>query len=189
MILHVTEAVVCGPHHLRLRFSDGVTKRVDLAPLLRGPVFEPLRDPAYFARVELDEDFGAVQWPNGADFAPEALHELEDAGAVGEGGMGADHRQFSLSVAMERRLREAITRNTGGTPFFKDYIVRGILALDRGQRVEVIENHITKYMEYMSPFESYCVSTIVMALRRGATAEQVAAAFLSCLESETRLRA
>jgi hypothetical protein len=76
MILHVLEAEVCGPHHLRLKFSDGVTKRVDLAPLLHGPIFEPLRDPTYFARVELDEDFGAIQWPNGADFAPEALHAL-----------------------------------------------------------------------------------------------------------------
>lgn len=78
MILHVLEAEVCGPHHLRVTFSDGVTKRVDLAPLMRGPIFEPLRDPAYFAQVELDEDFGAVQWPNGADLAPEALHALAD---------------------------------------------------------------------------------------------------------------
>jgi Protein of unknown function (DUF2442) len=76
MILHITEAQVCGPHHLRLKFSDGVAKRVDLGPLLRGPIFEPLRNPAYFARAELDQDFGAVQWPNGADFAPEALHAL-----------------------------------------------------------------------------------------------------------------
>jgi hypothetical protein len=49
---------------------------VDVAPLLTGRVFEPLRDPAYFARVELDPVCGTVAWPNGADFAPEALHEL-----------------------------------------------------------------------------------------------------------------
>ncbi len=76
MILHVLEAEACGPHHLRLKFNDGVTKQVDLGPLLRGPIFEPLRDPAYFAMFELDPVFGAVQWPNGADFAPEALHDL-----------------------------------------------------------------------------------------------------------------
>ena len=91
MILHIREAEVCGPHHLRLKFNDGVTKRVDLGPLLSGPIFEPLRDPAYFARAELDEDFGAVQWPNGADFAPEALHALSDldSGHAPSGGRDA----------------------------------------------------------------------------------------------------
>jgi hypothetical protein len=81
MILHVERAQVCGPHSLRLTFSDGTSKRVNLLPLLEGPVFAPLRDPAYFARMFLDQVCGTVCWPNGADFAPEALHELtaEDA--------------------------------------------------------------------------------------------------------------
>lgn len=96
MILHVLQAEVCGPHHLQLTFSDGVTKRVDLAPLMRGPIFEPLRDPDYFARVELDEDFGAVQWPNGADLAPEALHALDDVAFVAGSDRNADSRPSSL---------------------------------------------------------------------------------------------
>jgi hypothetical protein len=53
--------------------------------LLEGPIFQPLRDPAYFARMTLDSTCGTVVWPNGADFAPEALHELEaerDATAI-----------------------------------------------------------------------------------------------------------
>lgn len=37
-------------------------------------VFAPLVDPAYFARVELDEKLGTIVWPNGADIAPETLH-------------------------------------------------------------------------------------------------------------------
>jgi hypothetical protein len=37
-------------------------------------VFEPLRDPVYFARVELDAELGTISWPNGADIAPETLH-------------------------------------------------------------------------------------------------------------------
>jgi hypothetical protein len=77
MILHIVEAHVCGPSQLRLVFNDGTRKTVDLAPLLSGPVFEPLRDPAYFARGQLDPVCGTVVWPNGADFAPEALHELQ----------------------------------------------------------------------------------------------------------------
>jgi len=77
MILRIREARLCGPHSLRLAFSDGTTKQVDVRPLLVGPIFEPLQDPAYFASVTLDSICGTVVWPNGADFAPEALHELE----------------------------------------------------------------------------------------------------------------
>jgi hypothetical protein len=76
MILRIVEAKVCGDHLLQLAFNDGTRKTVDVGPVLSGPVFEPLRDPVYFARVELDPVCGTVTWPNGADFAPEALHEL-----------------------------------------------------------------------------------------------------------------
>lgn len=34
----------------------------------------PLQNPAYFARVEVDEELGTIAWPNGADIAPETLH-------------------------------------------------------------------------------------------------------------------
>lgn len=37
-------------------------------------VFEPLSDPVFFARVELDRELGTINWPNGADVAPETLH-------------------------------------------------------------------------------------------------------------------
>jgi Protein of unknown function (DUF2442) len=77
MILRIRESRVCGPHSLRLTFSDGTIKQVNVRPLLDGPIFEPLRDPAYFAKVSLDSICGTVVWPNGADFAPEALYELE----------------------------------------------------------------------------------------------------------------
>lgn len=38
-------------------------------------VFEPLRDPAYFARVSVDPEAGTIAWPNGADMAPDPLYE------------------------------------------------------------------------------------------------------------------
>ncbi len=44
----------------------------------RGPIVEPLRDPAYFLRVALDPVAGTVVWPNGADFAPDFLRELPE---------------------------------------------------------------------------------------------------------------
>jgi hypothetical protein len=76
MILRITVAEVCGPHRLRLSFNDGTQMTVDVRPLLTGPVFERLHDPSFFARVSLDSVSGTVVWPNGADFAPEALREL-----------------------------------------------------------------------------------------------------------------
>ena len=76
MILRLVEARPCGAHQLYLAFNNGTRKTVDVLPLLHGPVFEPLRDPAYFAMVTLDTVCGTVVWPNGADLAPEALHEL-----------------------------------------------------------------------------------------------------------------
>jgi Protein of unknown function (DUF2442) len=81
MILRILAAEVRGPHRLWLSFSDGTRAEVDIRPLLTGPVFAPLQDPAYFARAELDPACGTVVWPNGADFAPEALHALAGAGA------------------------------------------------------------------------------------------------------------
>ena len=77
MVLRIIHAEVCGPHALRLTFNDGTEKVVDAAGLLEGPIFEPLRDPTYFAQGELDPVCGTVVLPNGADFAPEALYELE----------------------------------------------------------------------------------------------------------------
>ena len=45
MILRIREARGYGPHSLRLTFSDGTTKQVNVHPLLDGPIFEPLQDP------------------------------------------------------------------------------------------------------------------------------------------------
>ena len=77
MLLQVVHAQVCGPYSLQLLFNDNTRKRVNVLPLLTGPIFQPLRDPAYFARVVVDPVGGTVVWPNEADFAPEALYELE----------------------------------------------------------------------------------------------------------------
>ena len=78
-ILHVLTVRVAGDHELELEFSDGVTKVVDLEHLLTGQMFEPMRDPKYFARVSIDPVSGTVVWPNGADLAPEALYDLSVA--------------------------------------------------------------------------------------------------------------
>jgi hypothetical protein len=73
----IVEVTPCGGHVLRLRFEDGVEGRIDLAPHIRFTgVFQPLRNPAYFAQVALNSELGTIVWPNGADLAPEVLYEL-----------------------------------------------------------------------------------------------------------------
>jgi hypothetical protein len=59
---------------LRVRFSDGSSRDVDLAPELWGPVFEPLRDLELFRKVAVDPELGTVVWPTGADLDPDVLH-------------------------------------------------------------------------------------------------------------------
>jgi hypothetical protein len=61
-------------YRLRVEFDDGVTGIVDIFPRLSGPVFEPLRDEALFYQVTIDDDTGAVYWPNGPDLAPDAMY-------------------------------------------------------------------------------------------------------------------
>ena len=76
MFLHVTHVEPLEPYRLRLSFDDGAHGEVDLGPELHGEVFEPLRDPELFRQARLHPELGTVFWPNGADFAPEFLHDL-----------------------------------------------------------------------------------------------------------------
>jgi hypothetical protein len=64
-----------GGYKIHLAFSDDVQKTVDFSVWLHGPVFEALKDVAYFKRFYLDG--WTVAWPNGADIAPETLYACE----------------------------------------------------------------------------------------------------------------
>jgi hypothetical protein len=66
-----------GGFRIRLTFNDLLEGTVDFRPWLQGPVFEALKDPAYFR--EFFVDGGTVAWPNGADIAPETLYEAASA--------------------------------------------------------------------------------------------------------------
>lgn len=79
MLLAVTKFGLIGPHKLRLEFNDGAVKEIDFSAHwaeLSGPVFQPLRDPAFFAQVALPADSETIEWPNGADLAAEYLYEI-----------------------------------------------------------------------------------------------------------------
>jgi hypothetical protein len=74
-LVHVTAVEVVGDHCLRLSFEDGAEGDVDLSGWRWQGVFEPLADLDYFRQVRLDPELGTIVWPNGADLAPETLHE------------------------------------------------------------------------------------------------------------------
>ena len=64
-----------APAHLRLivRFRDGLTGEVILKESALSGIFEPLKDPAFFAQVSCAEGF--VEWPGEIDLAPDAMYE------------------------------------------------------------------------------------------------------------------
>ena len=63
-------------YKVKLSFSDGSEGAVDLSGELGEGVFEALRDLSYFRSFRVQQQFGTIEWENGADFAPEYLYEL-----------------------------------------------------------------------------------------------------------------
>ena len=80
MFLHVTGVNYLKGYKLRVEFSNGIVKKVDLSGELYGEVFEPLKDTDLFKQVAVNEETNTIEWPNGADFAPEFLFELGKEG-------------------------------------------------------------------------------------------------------------
>lgn len=81
---HVTHVESLAGHRLRLRFDDGAEGEIDLSLRQWRGIFAPLKDQAFFERVEIDEELGTIVWPNGADIAPETLHDwvVQGAGSI-----------------------------------------------------------------------------------------------------------
>jgi len=74
-MVSVVGVEVLAHYRLRVAFSDGLVREVELDYLRdRGPIFEPLRDPDFFAAVVVDPEAKTVVWPNGADLDPLVLH-------------------------------------------------------------------------------------------------------------------
>ena len=83
MIIDVIGTRSLGGHRLEIEFSDGTMGVRDFSDVLvkTGPMSEPLKDAAYFARVFIED--GALTWPNGYDWDPIALHdEMKAAGQL-----------------------------------------------------------------------------------------------------------
>jgi hypothetical protein len=83
MMIEVIGIRRLGGFKLELEFSDGAVGARDFGSIVQksGPMAEPLKDLAYFARVFLED--GALTWPNGYDWDPIALHdEMKAAGLL-----------------------------------------------------------------------------------------------------------
>jgi hypothetical protein len=75
MILHVKEAKYLHDYVIWVRFNDGIAGAVDLENELDGEVFGPLKDKKKFKLFKVDPILQTIAWENGADLAPEFLHE------------------------------------------------------------------------------------------------------------------
>ena len=74
-------AVIARPEHtVRIVFADGEVRDVDVTPLLATPAFAPLRDPAVFEQVKVDEQTGTITWPGDVDLDPDVIYAAEDLG-------------------------------------------------------------------------------------------------------------
>jgi hypothetical protein len=99
---YVTNVRVIGPYQLASTFADGTERRLDLEGELWGPVFEPLRDPAFFAQVAVDHEIGTIVWPNGADLSPEFLYYGPEGPPPGYYDPQPDPEESDLIVAESR---------------------------------------------------------------------------------------
>lgn len=70
---NVVEARVSGPLEFIVRFADGLSGRVKLLPSHLYGVFEQLKDPSYFNKLQVTDGF--VSWPNEIDLAPDAMYK------------------------------------------------------------------------------------------------------------------
>ena len=74
-MVRVTSVEVSEGFELLLGFTNGERKVIDVEWLLRGPIFDLIReDPEFFRTVRVDEECGTIVWPNGADIDPDVLY-------------------------------------------------------------------------------------------------------------------
>jgi len=75
-MVRVSAAEVLAGFNVRLYFTDGTSKEIDLQPFLHGPIFKTMReDPDVFRSVRVDYQLGTLVWDNGADIDPDVLHD------------------------------------------------------------------------------------------------------------------
>lgn len=85
MLRDVVSVEPLPEHRLRVSFDDGSEGVVDVAQMVQFTgVFEPLRDPAFFAQAKVNTELGTVCWPNDADLDSDVLYAKVTGVAVPE---------------------------------------------------------------------------------------------------------
>lgn len=74
----VTSVEHLGGRVLRLVFTDGLVRELDLADALPG-VLVAVDDDEVFATADVDPVAGTLAWPSGADLDPDVLHGDHEA--------------------------------------------------------------------------------------------------------------
>lgn len=74
ILLNVVSVEYLDNYQLKLTFNNGIEGIVDLEQELYGEIFEPLKAKSLFQKVFVTSR--TIEWPNGADFAPEFLFEI-----------------------------------------------------------------------------------------------------------------
>jgi len=78
-MVRVTSVAPLDGFQLRVVFTDGTERVIDVERFLRGPVFDVIRkDRSVFESVSVDRELGVVVWPNGADIDPDVLYGLRE---------------------------------------------------------------------------------------------------------------
>lgn len=77
-IIAATEVEALSGLRIRVTFSDGAVKEIDLSDLMaRGGVFDPIRERRdLFEKVHVNPDSRAVEWPDEVDLDSEVLYGL-----------------------------------------------------------------------------------------------------------------
>jgi len=77
----VKGVAVIGDHKLRLLFADGTVGDIAFPDSKWTGIFAPLRDPARFAKVRIEDD--SICWPDDdLDMAPETLYDAALANSL-----------------------------------------------------------------------------------------------------------
>ena len=71
-LIRVVDVNYIKDYTMDLKFSNGEIRRVDFYPLLKGRLFEELKDHDKFVQFALT--YWTLEWYNGADFAPDYLY-------------------------------------------------------------------------------------------------------------------
>ncbi len=84
-LVRIKSVEVLNDFWVRLEFTDGTQRDMDLEPYLRGPIFKPIRsNPDMFRSVKVDKRMGTIVWENNADIDPDVLYH----------GLKPEHREL-----------------------------------------------------------------------------------------------